>query len=389
MISYDQELAKTRDDIRALESKAHSDTQGPVERIRLAYRRFHLASLTEAESDYKPVEEAVRELIQEFGPQEDVCLLQANIDGRFHRLGEAKQALALSPSLTQRPSGRAILADIDFQEGRYQQSLDTLNALLDENRTWDILARLAHWQGKMGDPHEADRLYEEAEEELTAKEMRSFAWLELQRGALALSYGEFNKARLHYDRASTAFPGHWRTDEHNAALTAATGNLAGAATLLRSVIRRTPKPELKQALGELLTAQGKNEEARGWLETAATEFLASVEEGGVHYYHHLADIYADALDHAAQAVHWARKDLQLRSNFATQSALAWALYKNAELTEGLHWIRIALSSGVQDRGVFTTAAALFHATGDPLQGSQYEQAALKINPTPGPLHLHH
>ena len=108
------------------------------------------------------------------------------------------------------------MIDIDFQEGRYEQARIALEALIDENRTWDNLARLAHWKGKMGSPAEADRLYEEAEDELTAKEMRSFAWLELQRGAVALSRGRCDKARTHYLRAESSFPGHWLTDLHMA-----------------------------------------------------------------------------------------------------------------------------------------------------------------------------
>ena len=39
------------------------------------------------------------------------------------------------------------------------------------------------------DPAGAERLYVEAQEGLTAKEMRSYAWLELQRGLLDLDAG--------------------------------------------------------------------------------------------------------------------------------------------------------------------------------------------------------
>jgi tetratricopeptide (TPR) repeat protein len=308
-------------------------------------------------------------------------------DGTTPKL--VKQTLAMSPRLAQRPCGRAILADIDFQEGRYQESANTLQTLLEENRTWDVLARLAHWNGKMGEPDEADQLYAEAADELTAKEMRSLAWLELQRGALALSQGHLDSARRHYECASSAFPGHWRTDEHRAALLAAEGNLAAAETLLREVLSRSPKPELKQALGELLAARGKQEEAVPWLQAAACAFLTSVEEGGVHYYHHLADLCADALNQPAEAVHWARQDLHLRHNFTTQTALAWALYKNNELSEATHWIRLALCSGARGSSLFATASEIFHASGNHSESERYRHAAEAINPIKQTLHLHH
>ena len=281
-----------------------------------------------------------------------------------------------------------ILADVDFQEGRYREARTAFEALIDERRTWDALARLAHWHGKMGRPEEADRLYEEAEDELTAKEMGSFAWVELQRGDLALSRGGHEKARTHYHRAAKSFPGHWRTDKHMAGLLAAEGDLGEATALMRSVVARAPKPELKQALGELLAFTGKDEEARPWLDAALAAYLASAEAGEAHYYHHLADYYADTDGRAAEAVRWARKDVALRSNFSTQSALAWALFKNGEAAEGLEWIGRALSSGVQDGGVFATASSLFHAAGDVERGESYAQAAAAINPRGHAFHLH-
>jgi tetratricopeptide (TPR) repeat protein len=125
------------------------------------------------------------------------------------------------------------------------------------------------------------------------------------------------------------------------------------------------------------------------LEAALAAYLASAQEGAVHYYHHLADFYADAGGQPAEAVKWARKDIALRSNFSTQSALAWALFQNGEIAEGLEWIRRALSSGVQDGGIFSTASSLFLASGDAIQGDAYARAAAEINPHGHCFHMHH
>jgi tetratricopeptide (TPR) repeat protein len=379
LTAYEAELTKTRRDISALELISRRDSRDSEKRVRLAYRQFHQASLTGNEDDFKAVRETITGVLRDFGPKEDICLLKANLDGRFHCLEEVKQDLRTCPALAGRHAGRSILADVDFQEGRYEQARLALETLIQENRTWDNLARLAHWKGKMGQPEEADRLYEEAGNELTAKELRSFAWLELQRGALAISRGRCAKARKHY----------WHTDEHLAGLLAAEGKLDEALTLLEGVVERAPKPELKQALGELLAFMGRTEEARPWLEAAEAAFLASAQAGAVHYYHHLADLYADTGGQPAEAVKWARKDVALRSNFSTQSALAWALLQNGEATEGLEWIQRALSSGVQDGGIFATASSLFHTVGDAAQGEHYARAATEINPNGHSFHMHH
>lgn len=388
MSNYEHDLAKARRDIGALKVMIKRETHTLELRVRLAYRQFHVASLTEEEAEYAHVSETVSALIEDFGPLEDVCLLKANLEGRFHRLDEATRGLTMCPGLVDRPAARAILADIDFQQGRYAESRRALSALLEQTRTWDVLARFAHWESKLGDANEADRLYAEAEDQLTAKEMRSFAWLALQRGDLALSRGRLAIANLHYERAAAAFPGHWRTDEHVAALRVAEGKTGVAESLFRDVIIRCSKPELKQALGELLASVGRTEEARIWLEAASEAFLKSVQGGGVHYYHHLADLYADGLGEPAEAVRWARKDIAHRSNFATQSMLAWTLFKSGAIAEGLGWIQLALASGVRDAGIFSTAAALFRASGDESNGDLYERSAAAINPSRAHFHIH-
>lgn len=103
----------------------------------------------------------------------------------------------------------------------------------------------------------------------------------------------------------------------------------------------------------------------------------------MHYFHHLADFYADAREQPSEAVRFARMDLEMRSNFSTQAALAWALYRNSQLPEAIEYIRLALASGVRDARIFSTAATLFEAAGDIVEGRRYAAAALQNNPKHG------
>ena len=157
LMSYDAEVAKTRKDIAALEPIIYRDRRDIEKWVRIAYRQFHLASLTADELDYRVVEQTISSLIRDFGPKEDVCLLKANLDSRFHRLEAVKQSLAMCPALADRHAGKAIIADVDFQEGRYEQARIGLERLICEQQTWDVLARLAHWHAKLGDPEKADK----------------------------------------------------------------------------------------------------------------------------------------------------------------------------------------------------------------------------------------
>jgi tetratricopeptide (TPR) repeat protein len=386
---YAQELARAELDIATLESRRRSNPGELEKRVRLAYRLFHRASLTGIMAHFEAVDAAIREALDDFGPKEDVCLLKAHLDFRFHRLAEARQDLQMCPKLSGRFEGRVLLADLDYQEGRYEMARLGLEYLIEENRTWDNLARLAHWKSKLGDIAEADQLYEEAEDDLTAKQMRSYAWLELQRGVLALTHGRYVEARTHYQRAEDAYPGHWHTAEHFAELLAAEGKFDEAVILFQEVIARCPKPELQQALGELHLFCGRSEAAQPWFDRALAAYLESVERGGVHYFHHLADFYADARKGPAEAVRWARKDIEMRSNFSTQAAMAWALYCNGQLSEALEYIRLALRSNVRDAGIFSTAATLYDAAGETAESQRFAQAAVEINPKHHNFHMHH
>src|SRR5204862_4694854 len=111
------------------------------------------------------------------------------------------------PSVHDSDEGRLIRADLDFQHGCYQAAETGYLEVLRDGQSWGALARLAHLRGKMGDPDDADRLYEEAQDQLTAKEMRAYAWLEVQRGFLDFARGRDDDAQLHYRRANAAYPG--------------------------------------------------------------------------------------------------------------------------------------------------------------------------------------
>ena len=237
------DLARAEKEVALLTSRCKnhpSDLQG---RVRLAYRMFHHASLTGRLADLEPVEAVILQTILQFGPKEDLCLLKANLDFRLHRLAEVRHDLEMAPLLPGRFEARVLSADLAFQEGRYEAARLELEKLIGENPTWDTIARLAHWHSKLGDPAQADELYEQAEEDLSAKQMLSYAWLELQRGMLDFNHGRYPEAWAHYRRAEAGYPGHWHTAEHFAEMHAAEGNFAEAESILKEVIAQTSKPE--------------------------------------------------------------------------------------------------------------------------------------------------
>ena len=385
---FARELERTEKDITDLRTSLSAIPQDVEKGTRLAYRLYHRACLTGILSDFGAAAAAVDDVAKRAGHQEDLCLLKANLYFKFHRLPDVKLALHQAPALLRRPEGKVLQADIDFQEGRYQEARAAYEQAIDEDRTWDNLARLAHFQFKMGQVAEADDLYVQAEDELTAKEMRSYAWVELQRGLLQLSRGRYEDALAHYRRAESGYSGYWLIDEHVAELLGAQGKYAEAAALYEHVVARVPKPELQQALGELYQLMEEPDKADKWHSQALETYLRSVDEGGVHYWHHLVDFFADVREDGAAAVAWARKDLTLRDNFATQAALAWALWRHDQFTEAAAFMDRSLASGVVDARLFQSAGTIYLSAGQVDKGERLLRQAREINPHLDRFHVH-
>jgi tetratricopeptide (TPR) repeat protein len=383
---YDTELSRIETEIATLVAKTHEFDAGRDGARRIVYKRYQHASLRGDFGALRAVAGEVDALIDPERPDPDMCYLRANIAFKFHRLDIVDDALALSALLRDGLPGRALRADLDAQRGYYSQAKDAYRAIIDAGRSWDNLARLAHLEFKLGDVDEAERLFEEAEDELTAKEMRHFAWLELQRGLLDLSRGRYAEADTHYDRAERAYSGHWMVAEHRAELLAARGEEEAAVTLYEDVVARTPRPELMQALGELYSFIGRDEEAERWYTAANAAYIGSVNRGEVHYLHHLADFHSDVRKDGEQAVRWAMQDLALRENHATLAACAWALYRAGRFADALAPMERALASGVTDARLFDQAATVMHAAGR--NGEALARRAREINPHLNGFHVH-
>jgi len=386
---FEKELARIEAQVSSLKSRCQEHPSDLQSRIRLVYRMFHQATLTGKMAQLEELETVLREVIERFGPKEDLCLLKANLDFRLHRLPEVRHDLEMAPLLSSRFEARILVADLTFQEGQYHATRSALEELISENPTWDTVARLAYWTSKLGDPEEADRFYLQAEDELTAKQMLSYAWLELQRGMLDFNRGRYADAWTHYRTAEASYPGHWHTAEYFAELFAAEGNFKEAEALLLDVIRRTSRPEIQQALGELYLYMDRTEEAEPLFDSALSAYLSSVQRGDVHYFHHLADLYADARQEPREALRWAQKDFEMRPNYGTQSALAWALYRNNSIAESLKYMNLALASGVRDPVIFSTASELLWAAGETEKSLFFADIALKINPQHKNYRMHH
>jgi len=385
---YAAEIRRIEGDITKTDA-ACSGATDPERITRHVYRLYQKASISGDLTGLAAVERAIDDAIPLLSNPGDLYLLKAHAAFKLHKLADVHAALLAVPSVYDSDEGRLIRADLDFQHGRYKVAETGYVEVLRRERSWSALARLAYLCGKMGDAIGADRLYEEAEDLLTAKEMRAYAWLEVQRGFLDFARGRHGDARSHYRRADAAYPGYWLVEEHIAELLGAEGSHDEAIAIYQRIVSTVERPDLEQAIGELCALAGRCGPALYWKERALTTYLQSARRGEVHYHHHLVDYYTDVAADGAEAVKWAHKDLQLRENFATQAALAWALFRDGRFSDALHWIDRAPASGVVDALLDFRAGEIYRAAGSEIEGRHLRERALNLNPTVAGFHVHH
>jgi tetratricopeptide (TPR) repeat protein len=250
---YERDLAKIEKDLAspppAASAASAAIADSALWRVGLLYRR---AALTSDFAHFKAAEKAIDEAFASVGPTEDLVLLRAQFNFKLHRLPSTKADVQALAALGTNSSLEALAADLAFQEGRYEEAKrGYLKALATNPASWDNLALLAYLQSKTGDYAGAERSYAKAQEEISAKEMRSYAWVELQKGLLDFERKRYESALAHYKKADRAYSGYWLIEEHIAEVLDLLGRTKESVALYEKIIGTTHNPEYLNALGRI------------------------------------------------------------------------------------------------------------------------------------------
>ncbi len=123
----------------------------------------------------------------------------------------------------------------------------------------------------------------------------------------------------------------------------------------------------------MLAAAGKGEEAARWHDQARAAYRTEAEAGNGGYYYHLAEYNADSGREAAEAVRWARKDLETRRSGGAWDALGWALYQAGDYTGAVEAQGNALAQGTRNAHALLHAAWIYSAAGEVGRGGEYRK----------------
>jgi tetratricopeptide (TPR) repeat protein len=385
--------ARTRTTMEALEARAKQNPQDHAAWNRIADARLALAISSGDLANLERAEQAVVQSLKAVAAESNwsALLLRTRIELALHRFQEARQSAEYLGRLNpESADALGLLGDALFNLGEdaaaeaswlKMAGRDPANLFLIEPR----LAQLALFRGRNS---EAAARYRRILEAGRDAEDDAGAWANVQLGALAFRSGDWAKAGEYYDAALNARPQYYPALDHQAELRGAEGRFDEAVALYTSLIERTRRPELMQALGDLYLSSGKKEAAASWHNKALSAYFVSVEKGEAPCFHHLAILYSDSLNEPENAVEWARRDLTFRHTISAYDTLAWALYKTGSVGEARDVILRVLSLNPSDPGILYHAGTILMRVGDLSAGRLKLQEAFAVNPRYNTFHVH-
>ena len=319
--------------------------------------------------------------------------MQARVEYESHHFAQARdRAAALTKIEPGKSRGFALLGDALLEFGDIDQAAAAYDEMQkrkgDPVETETRLARLELARGA----HDSARMHFEkalaAARDLSPVSPEIVAWCLVQLGQLAFNLGQWDMAENNFQAALAERPDDNGALEHLGELRAAQGKYDESISVYEKAIARTPRPEFWQALGDVYAAMGKFADAATWHARARDAYLKNVADGNDHYFHHLAGFFSDTEENPAEALKWARRDLELRHSAAAKDALAWALYRGGEFEPAANAARAALTNGSKDAHILFHAGMIFLGAGDAARGKETLAEAARINPRHNSFHVH-
>lgn len=275
------------------------------------------------------------------------------------------------------------LGDLDKAESNYVRAMELAPEMFS-------LARWANLQYMRGDIPAALKFYKEAYRDAKSHNRPPYnaAWCAMQLGQTYFRIGKFDEAEEQYQIALQTLPGNYMPLDYLAELRGAQERYDESIALYEKALALARRPELCQALGDVLFIAQKTEQSAELYKQAAELYLEAVNQGHSMYYHHLAGFYSDSKKSPTDAVRWARRDLDLRKSVFAHDCLAWALYQNGDFKEARDEMKKALSAGTLDAHLFNHASLIYFRTGDVAGSRDALRKAAELNPQYNKFHAH-
>ncbi|WP_035851459.1 tetratricopeptide repeat protein [Kitasatospora azatica] len=291
----------------------------------------------------------------------------------------AQRAIAVNPD---NATLSGILADAYTQLGRYADSFDAVQHMVDLRPGTPSLARASYAWELRGDVNAATENMTRALNDANTPADRAFTLYHLAQ--LALENGDPKTALAHAEAGLRAAPGSAELLEGRARAEAALGNADAALADYTSAVAKVPQPSYVLELGELLQSLGRTREAEQQYQVFRGEEKLFTDNGVALD----SDQTLFEADHGdpAKALSLGENGLRTRPFVEMHDAYAWALHVNGHDTEALEQSRQATALGMRNALFHYHQGMIEKALGHPDRALAELHQALTINDHFSPIH---
>ena len=290
-------------------------------------------------------------------------------------LALARKALALSPS-TARNYG--VLGDALVELGRYPQAFQAFDRMARLRPGLSAYSRVSYARELLGDQKGAVGAMQLA---VTAAvdAPEASAWTHVQLGKLYWAHGQFAPAAFEFHAALAYFPGYVYAYDALAQVEWARGRHMRAIALEQHAVDTIPLPQFVGSLGDMLRLSGKTRAAQRQYATedGIRRLLAA---NGVRTDLETALFDVDHGLRLRASLVLARKAEHARPSIDGEDVLAWALARNGQCAEALHYSQLALRLGTHDATKYFHRAMIERCLGRSATAHAWFVRAIALNP---------
>lgn len=281
-----------------------------------------------------------------------------------------RRSLALSPSTA---AGYGVVGDALVELGRYRSAFATFDRMVSLKPSVSSYARVSYARELLGDVPGAARAMQLAVESAVG-EPEALAWSHTQLGKLYWTHGRIAAAAHQYRLALEVRPAYPSALNALALVEAARGRRTKAVALARRASEILPLPQYVASLGDLLRGRAAKRQY------ALVQAIARLERaGGVNVD---LEIALFDIDHGVRVdtVALARAAHAARPSIDGDDVLAWALARNGQCAEALHYSQHALRLGTRDAQKFFHRGVIERCLGHAAAAQQWFARAHATNP---------
>ena len=303
-----------------------------------------------------------------------------------HRFVDAKKsalsAISVEPSNS---DAYGALGDATYELGQYEECAAAYQKMLDRRPSTASYSRAAYYRRLNGDVSGAADLLKRAYELADYNDPENRAWCLFQLGNLAFGAGKLDEAEKLYSMAVEIFPNYYNALAGLGKVNAALGKVENSISYYQKAIAIVPMPEFVSALGDVLTAVGRAQEAKRQYDLV--EFIGTLSKINKEIYNRqLALFYADHVEQKRiDALKMTAEELKFRKDIYGYDAYAWCLYKNGRYSQAAESMQNALRMKTPDAMLYFHAGMISLAVNRTAEARGYFQKAIDLNPHFHPL----